>query len=69
MTDLHEDNIWMEGEDSRECGDCGHTSHSCTCYEKECGQCMKVINMDDPITIWDGVYYCDAFCLDANLNE
>ena len=25
--------IWQEGADPRECEDCGHTSHSCTCYD------------------------------------
>lgn len=68
--DIIDNDIWQEGSDDRECGDCGHTSHSCTCYEKECYQCAKIIDTTGALTeVWDGEYYCDTFCLNAYLND
>ncbi|KKN67183.1 hypothetical protein LCGC14_0463560 [marine sediment metagenome] len=67
MTDLHEADIWQEGADDRECCNCGGTIHSCICYEKECTQCMRVI---DPTiaTQWNGKWYCDDNCLTLFIN-
>ena len=62
--------IWQEGADeSRECGDCGHTSHSCTCYEVECKNCLKVVDPADA-TMWNGEYFCPGdTCLELFINN
>lgn len=64
----NETDIWQEGADPRECEDCGHTSHSCTCYEKECNQCTKVVDPAD-YKILNGAFYCDDLCIELFLNE
>lgn len=65
MTD---NDIWMEGEDDRECNDCGHTSHTCTCYEVECSQCNRVVDPSNARQ-WNGKWYCNDNCMDLFLNE
>ena len=60
--------IWQEGADERECGDCGHTSHSCTCYEVVCENCTKFTNHENS-KIWNGKHFCDEECLDLYINE
>ena len=63
-----ENDIWMEGADSRECDDCGHTSHTCTCYKNECYQCNKVIR-PAKVREWNEDYFCDETCINLFLNE
>ncbi|KKK75880.1 hypothetical protein LCGC14_2869270 [marine sediment metagenome] len=65
MTDK---DIWQEGANENECLDCGCASRSCTCYEKECKNCLQVVNPADA-TIFNGDYYCDEDCLQLFLDE
>ena len=65
--------IWQEGADPRECEDCGHTSHSCTCYDLDqkmiecshCGEFIKVAIADE----WNNLNFCPDDCLQIFLNE
>ena len=64
----NETDIWQEGSDSRECEDCGRTSHSCTCYKEPCSYCEEFITTPMMVT-WDGLSFCQGDCLDFYLND
>jgi len=59
---------WQEGEDSRECDDCGRTAYSCRCGDVICHHCGEVI----PIVCaekFNEDYFCIENCINLFLNE